>query len=94
MRQRFLSRCAKAVGDWWPVVALIVGLGFILWGVVAHAEEPPAEAEPRVMSERCEAWIAWLVDGKVMIAVNPLRTRRREWGGSPQHRQGLPRPRA
>ena len=72
MRPRFLIRCAKAVGDWWPVVALIVGLGFILWGVVAHAEEPHAEAEPRVMTERCEAWIAWLVDGKREFTVMPF----------------------
>ena len=44
------------------ILAIAVVLTALVGGSVANAgEEVPQE--PRVLSERCEAWIAWLVDG-------------------------------
>ena len=60
---------------YWPVVALIVGLGFILWGAPANAEEPPTSAEKpaAAMSERCEAWLIYMVDGNGLAPLADYR---------------------
>ena len=46
------------------VLAIACVLTALVGGCMANADEE-APQQPRVLSERCEAWLAWLVDGNL-----------------------------
>ena len=47
------------------LIAGAVGLAMLAAGFIGDAAGEEAPQQPRVLSERCEAWLAWLVDGNL-----------------------------